>query len=60
MLLVRLDTELQIYQVYRYPKGYLKLRFKKMDQNFIVGFSRYKLFHINYMITKIIFSEINH
>ena len=41
MLLVRLDSELQIYQVYRYPKGYLKLRFKKIDHNFIVGFARY-------------------
>ncbi|XP_016844737.1 cleavage and polyadenylation specificity factor subunit 1 [Nasonia vitripennis] len=40
MLLVRLDSELQIYQVYRYPKGHLKLRFKKIDHNFIVGFSR--------------------
>lgn len=40
MLIVRLDNELQIYQVYRYPKGYLKLRFKKIHQNFIVGFAR--------------------
>ncbi|XP_058806106.1 cleavage and polyadenylation specificity factor subunit 1 isoform X2 [Phymastichus coffea] len=40
MLLVRLDNDLQVYQVYRYPKGYLKIRFKKMEHNFTVGFSR--------------------
>ncbi|XP_014213908.1 cleavage and polyadenylation specificity factor subunit 1 [Copidosoma floridanum] len=40
MLLVRLNNEVQIYQVYRYPKGYLKLRFKRIEHNFIVGFAR--------------------
>lgn len=43
MLLVRLDNDLQVYQVYRYPKGNLKLRFKKMEHSFTVGFSRYKI-----------------
>ncbi|XP_015609072.1 cleavage and polyadenylation specificity factor subunit 1 [Cephus cinctus] len=37
MLLVRLDTEVQIYQAYRYPKGHLKLRFKKFDHSIILG-----------------------
>ncbi|KAG5324675.1 CPSF1 factor, partial [Acromyrmex heyeri] len=37
MLLVRLDSDLQIYQAYRYPKGYLKLRFKKLDHGIIPG-----------------------
>ncbi|RLU24961.1 hypothetical protein DMN91_003052 [Ooceraea biroi] len=37
MLLVRLDSELQIYQAYRYPKGHLKLRFKKLDHGIIPG-----------------------
>ena len=40
MLLVRLNNEMQIYQVYRYPKGYLKIRFKRLEHNFIVGFTR--------------------
>ncbi|KAJ8681514.1 hypothetical protein QAD02_017306 [Eretmocerus hayati] len=40
MLIVRLDSELQIYQIYRYARGYLKLRFKKIEHNIIVGFSR--------------------
>ncbi|KAG8038870.1 hypothetical protein G9C98_003177 [Cotesia typhae] len=37
MLLVRLDTELQIYEAYRYPKGYLKLRFKRLAHDIIPG-----------------------
>lgn len=37
MLLLRLDSELQIYQAYRYPKGYLKLRFKKLEHGIIPG-----------------------
>ncbi|XP_066599377.1 cleavage and polyadenylation specificity factor subunit 1 [Prorops nasuta] len=37
MLLVRLDSDLQIYQAYRYPKGHLKLRFKKLDHGMIPG-----------------------
>ncbi|XP_034934002.1 cleavage and polyadenylation specificity factor subunit 1 [Chelonus insularis] len=37
MLLVRLDAEIQIYQAYRYPKGHLKLRFKKIDHDIIPG-----------------------
>ncbi|TGZ49690.1 Cleavage and polyadenylation specificity factor subunit 1 [Temnothorax longispinosus] len=41
MLLVRLDSELQIYQAYRYPKGYLKLRFKKLDHGIIPGRLRF-------------------
>ncbi|KOC67340.1 Cleavage and polyadenylation specificity factor subunit 1 [Habropoda laboriosa] len=43
MLLVRLDSELQIYQAYRYPKGHLKLRFKKLDHGIIPGHLRPKL-----------------
>ncbi|XP_020283303.1 cleavage and polyadenylation specificity factor subunit 1 [Pseudomyrmex gracilis] len=42
MLLVRLDSELQIYQAYRYPKGHLKLRFKKLDHGIIFGHLRSK------------------
>ncbi|KAF3420031.1 hypothetical protein E2986_05121 [Frieseomelitta varia] len=42
MLLVRLDSELQIYQAYRYPKGHLKLRFKKLDHGIIPGHLRPK------------------
>lgn len=42
MLLLRLDNELQIYQVYKYPKGYLKLRFKKLDHGIIPGSLRSK------------------
>jgi len=42
MLLVRLDAELQIYQAYRYPKGYLKLRFKKLDHGIIPGRLRFE------------------
>lgn len=38
MLLIRLDNELQIYQAYRFQKGYLKLRFKKIDHGLITGF----------------------
>lgn len=41
MLLVRLDSELQIYQAYRYPKGHLKLRFKKLDHGIIPGQLKY-------------------
>ncbi|XP_043282051.1 cleavage and polyadenylation specificity factor subunit 1 isoform X2 [Venturia canescens] len=37
MLLIRLDSELQIYQAYKYPKGHLKLRFKKLDHSIIPG-----------------------
>lgn len=37
MLLLRLDNELQIYQAYKYPKGYLKLRLKKLDHGIIPG-----------------------
>ncbi|KAK0170083.1 hypothetical protein PV328_010688 [Microctonus aethiopoides] len=40
MLLVRLDTEIQMYQVYRYPKGHLKMRFKKLDHGIIPGQTR--------------------
>ncbi|CAL7948360.1 unnamed protein product [Xylocopa violacea] len=43
MLLVRLDSELQIYQAYKYPKGHLKLRFKKLDHSIIPGHLRPKL-----------------
>lgn len=39
IMLVRKDDELQVYEAYRYPKGHLKLRFKRMESNFIVGFS---------------------
>ncbi|CAB0028580.1 unnamed protein product [Trichogramma brassicae] len=42
MLIIRNNTEVQIYQVYRYSKGYLKLRFKKMDCHFLVGFSKFR------------------
>ncbi|XP_051173959.1 cleavage and polyadenylation specificity factor subunit 1 [Leptopilina boulardi] len=42
MLLLRLDNELQIYQVYKYPKGYLKLRLKKLDHGIIPGSLRPK------------------
>lgn len=44
MLLVRLDSELQIYQAYRYPKGHLKLRFKKLDHGIIPGHLKYIYF----------------
>lgn len=37
MLLIRLDSELQIYQAYKYPKGHLKMRFKKLDHSIIPG-----------------------
>ncbi|KAF7989483.1 hypothetical protein HCN44_008157 [Aphidius gifuensis] len=37
MLLVRMDNELQIYQAYKYPKGNIKLRFKKLEHNIIPG-----------------------
>ncbi|XP_046747052.1 cleavage and polyadenylation specificity factor subunit 1 isoform X3 [Diprion similis] len=37
MLLVRMDSEIQIYQAYRYPKGHLKLRFKKLEHSMIPG-----------------------
>lgn len=40
MLIVRLDHEVQIYQAYKFAKGHLKLRFKKMDHGFITSFSR--------------------
>ncbi|XP_043489722.1 cleavage and polyadenylation specificity factor subunit 1 isoform X1 [Polistes fuscatus] len=42
MLLVRLDTELQIYQAYKYPKGHLKLRFSKLHHGIIPGHLRPK------------------
>ncbi|XP_012280373.1 cleavage and polyadenylation specificity factor subunit 1 isoform X2 [Orussus abietinus] len=42
MLLMRLDSELQIYQAYKYPKGHLKLRFKKLDHDIIPGQLRVK------------------
>lgn len=45
MLLIRLDTELQIYQAYRYPKGHLKLRFKKLDHCIIPGQLKYVVGH---------------
>ena len=47
MLLVRLDNELQVYQVYRYPKGYLKLRFRKLDHGIITGSLRFSIQFIN-------------
>ncbi|KAK1131850.1 hypothetical protein K0M31_016000 [Melipona bicolor] len=40
MLSVRLGFELEIYQAYRYPKGNLKLRFKKLDRGIILGHLR--------------------
>ncbi|XP_015127450.1 cleavage and polyadenylation specificity factor subunit 1 [Diachasma alloeum] len=40
ILLVRLDNELQIYQAYRYPKGNLKLRLKKLEHGIIYGQAR--------------------
>lgn len=30
LLLIRLPDEILIYQAYRYPKGFLKVRFKKV------------------------------
>lgn len=51
MLLVRLDSELQIYQAYRYPKGHLKLRFKKLDHGIIPGHLRYMYIFFNYDIS---------
>lgn len=40
MLLVRLDNEIQIYQAYMYPKGNLKLRFRKLEHDIIPGQTR--------------------
>ncbi|PSN32102.1 Cleavage and polyadenylation specificity factor subunit 1 [Blattella germanica] len=36
LLLVRLDDELLLYQAYRYPRGYLKLRFRRMQHNILI------------------------
>lgn len=35
ILLVRLDRDLYIYEVFRFPRGNLKLRFKKIKHNII-------------------------
>ncbi|KAJ8972867.1 hypothetical protein NQ317_013609 [Molorchus minor] len=35
LLLVRLDNDLYIYEVFRFPRGNLKLRFKKLKLNII-------------------------
>lgn len=34
-LLVRLDRDLYVYEVFRFPRGNLKLRFKKLKHNII-------------------------
>lgn len=36
LLLVRLDDELLLYEAYRYPRGYLKMRFRRMPHNVLV------------------------
>ena len=36
LLLVRLDDELLLYQAYRYPRGYLKMRFRRLQQNILI------------------------
>ncbi|KAJ9585289.1 hypothetical protein L9F63_002919 [Diploptera punctata] len=36
LLLVRLDDELLLYQTYRYPRGYLKMRFRRLQQNILI------------------------
>lgn len=35
VLLVRLDRDLYVYEVFRFPRGNLKLRFKKLKHNII-------------------------
>lgn len=37
MLYIRTDTELLIYRVFRYLKGNLKIRFKKLNHNIILS-----------------------
>lgn len=36
LLVVRLDDELLLYQAYRYPRGYLKLRFRRLTHNILI------------------------
>lgn len=36
MLLARTDDELLIYQIYRYPRGNLKIRFSKVSHNVLI------------------------
>ncbi|XP_069698510.1 cleavage and polyadenylation specificity factor subunit 1 [Periplaneta americana] len=36
LLVVRLDDELLLYQAYRYPRGYLKLRFRRLAHNILI------------------------
>ena len=41
LLLIRLQDEIFIYQAYRYPKGFLKVRFKKVA-NLLTRYKRTK------------------
>ncbi|XP_067007220.1 cleavage and polyadenylation specificity factor subunit 1 isoform X2 [Anabrus simplex] len=36
LLVARLDDELLLYEAYRYPRGMLKVRFKRLPQNILV------------------------
>lgn len=43
LLVVRLDDELLLYQAYRYPRGYLKLRFRRLAHNILIRERRSRL-----------------
>jgi cleavage and polyadenylation specificity factor subunit 1 len=42
LLVVRLDDELLLYQAYRYPRGYLKLRFRRLAHSIHIRERRYR------------------
>lgn len=39
LMFLRMVNELMIYQVYKYPRGNLKMRFSRINANFAFGFS---------------------
>lgn len=36
LLIVRLEDELLLYEVYRYPRGFLKMRFRRIQHNVMI------------------------
>lgn len=40
LLILRTDDQIMIYEAYRYPKGHLKMRFKRIPQSILTKLSQ--------------------
>lgn len=58
LLLIRLQDEIFIYQAYRYPKGFLKVRFKKVG-NLITRYKRAKYVNLNIVFEKLTYISVS-